>query len=130
MAYNFKSIADVEVVEKPTNAANVLIEENGVVKKAPKSAVGGAGGGGLYVCFNEDNWTITHAPDDLYNTIKAMYDTCDFTPINIMLYYHTDVNLRSMSYMESRDDYFYIYYDGGYALEVYPDGTIEFMSYD
>ena len=44
MAYNFKSIADVEVVAKPAESANVLIEENGVIKKAPKTAVGGIGG--------------------------------------------------------------------------------------
>lgn len=44
MAYNFKSIADVEVVAEPTESANVLIEENGVIKKAPKTAVGGASG--------------------------------------------------------------------------------------
>jgi hypothetical protein len=43
MAYNFKSIADVEVVAEPTESANVLIEENGVIKKTPKTAVGGAG---------------------------------------------------------------------------------------
>jgi hypothetical protein len=42
MAYNFKSIADVEVVAEPTESANVLIEENGVIKKAPKTAVGGS----------------------------------------------------------------------------------------
>jgi hypothetical protein len=41
MSYNFKSIADVEVVAEPTESANVLIEENGVIKKAPKTAVGG-----------------------------------------------------------------------------------------
>jgi hypothetical protein len=46
MAYNFKSIADVEVVAEPAESANVLIEENGVIKKAPKTAVGGAGGAG------------------------------------------------------------------------------------
>ena len=44
MAYNFKSIADVEVVAEPAESANVLIEENGVIKKAPKTAVGGGGG--------------------------------------------------------------------------------------
>ena len=43
MAYNFKSIANVEVVETPTDTANVLIEENGVIKKTPKTAVGGTG---------------------------------------------------------------------------------------
>ena len=42
MAYNFKSIADVEVVAEPAESANVLIEENGVIKKTSKTAVGGA----------------------------------------------------------------------------------------
>lgn len=41
----FKRLSDVEVVAEPTESANVLIEENGVIKKAPKTAVGGAGGG-------------------------------------------------------------------------------------
>lgn len=44
MAYEFKKLSDVAVVETPTDTANVLIEEDGVIKKAPKSAVGGAGG--------------------------------------------------------------------------------------
>lgn len=44
MAYNFKSIADVDMVEAPAETANVLIEEDGIIKKAPKTAVGGAGG--------------------------------------------------------------------------------------
>lgn len=39
----FKRLCDVEVVVEPTESANVLIEENGVIKKAPKTAVGGAG---------------------------------------------------------------------------------------
>ena len=43
MSYEFKSIADVEVVAEPGKSANVLIEENGVIKKAPKTAVGGDG---------------------------------------------------------------------------------------
>lgn len=42
MAYNFKSIADVEVVAEPAESANVLIEENGVIKKTPKAAIGGS----------------------------------------------------------------------------------------
>lgn len=55
MSYNFKSIADVEVVAKPTESANVLIEENGVIKKAPKTAVGGSGS--LVIVFNSEEWT-------------------------------------------------------------------------
>lgn len=41
----FKKLSDVEVVAEPAESANVLIEEDGVIKKAPKTAVGGAGGG-------------------------------------------------------------------------------------
>lgn len=41
MAYEFKKLSAVEVVAEPTESANVLIEENGVIKKAPKTAVGG-----------------------------------------------------------------------------------------
>lgn len=41
MAYEFKKLSDVEIVEAPADTANVLIEEDGVIKKAPKTAVGG-----------------------------------------------------------------------------------------
>jgi hypothetical protein len=37
----FKKLSDVEVVAEPTESTNVLIEEDGVIKKAPKTAVGG-----------------------------------------------------------------------------------------
>ncbi len=40
MAYEFKKLSDVEVVETPTDSANVLIEENGVIKKVDKKLVG------------------------------------------------------------------------------------------
>lgn len=33
MSYNFKSIADVDVVKTPADNANILIEENGIIKK-------------------------------------------------------------------------------------------------
>lgn len=39
----FKKLSDVEVVETVSDSANVLIEEEGVIKKAPKSQVGGGG---------------------------------------------------------------------------------------
>ena len=72
MAYNFKSIADVDVVAEPSEAANVLIEENGVIKKAPKTAVGGAGKSEADIIFE-----IVHDPDNWsYNVsfVKGSYD--------------------------------------------------------
>lgn len=47
MSYEFMKLSDVEVVETPTENANVLIEEDGVIKKAPKTAVGGASTGSV-----------------------------------------------------------------------------------
>lgn len=49
MAYDFKRLGDVDLVDAPAENANVLIEENGIIKKASKDAVGGStGGGGSY----------------------------------------------------------------------------------
>lgn len=77
MAYNFKSIADVEVVAEPTESANVLIEENGVIKKAPKTAVGSAGGSEADLVI-EINQHIEDATIDnvsiISGSIDAVYD--------------------------------------------------------
>jgi hypothetical protein len=79
MAYNFKSIADVEVVAEPAESANVLIEENGVIKKAPKTAVGGAGSTGGneeldldidMISDGERNWSYTTNFINTFENIK------------------------------------------------------------
>lgn len=69
----FKKLSDVEVVAEPTESANVLIEENGVIKKAPKTAVGGGMGGSLMLYpYNGDN----NEPrvDRTYDEIKDVLD--------------------------------------------------------
>lgn len=94
MAYEFKKISNVEVVAEPTESANVLIEENGVIKKAPKTAVGG---GEIFIinanfeedmetgedkvtldktfdeikeAYNEDKLLVIKTPYGFYNCIK------------------------------------------------------------
>lgn len=39
-AYEFTKLRDVTAVDAPSDAANVLIEEDGVIKKTPKASVG------------------------------------------------------------------------------------------
>lgn len=46
MAYEFKSLGTVDVVETASDTANVLIEEDGEIKRVAKSGVGG----------NKDTW--------------------------------------------------------------------------
>jgi hypothetical protein len=40
---DFKKLSDVEVVAEPIESANVLIEEDGVIKKTPSSSFAGGG---------------------------------------------------------------------------------------
>ena len=69
MAYNFKSIADVEVIAEPAESANVLIEEDGVIKKAPKAAVGGGETSGCFAIAKGDG--SVRASEGLYENLYA-----------------------------------------------------------
>lgn len=40
MAYEFTKLSDVALTNEPATSANVLVEENGEIKKVPKSAIG------------------------------------------------------------------------------------------
>lgn len=70
----FKRLSDVEVVAEPTESANVLIEENGVIKKAPKTAVGGAEPD-LVIRFNDhlESATIDNI-SIVSGSVEAVYD--------------------------------------------------------
>jgi hypothetical protein len=41
MSYEFKRLSDTEMVATVGDSASILIEENGVIKRAPKDEVGG-----------------------------------------------------------------------------------------
>lgn len=71
----FKRLSDVEVVAEPTESANVLIEENGVIKKAPKTAVGGVSGeADLVIEINQhiENATIDNI-SIVSGSVEAVY---------------------------------------------------------
>jgi hypothetical protein len=80
----FRKLSDVEVVAEPAESANVLIEENGVIKKAPKTAVGGTGGGddgNYFISFDGDEWKdsiqsypVLAATENLYQKIADRLD--------------------------------------------------------
>lgn len=83
MALEFKNMATVDVVETVADNATVLIEEGGVIKRAPKSEVGGDGGeADLVLTVNNidlatleitaDNLVITSGSvEDVWNAIKS-----------------------------------------------------------
>jgi hypothetical protein len=81
MAYNFKSIADVEVVAEPAESANVLIEENGVIKKAPKTAVGGNNGADAVVIQYDIETEKVFVTPDAYNILFDAFTNSIGIPI-------------------------------------------------
>ena len=71
----FKRLSDVEVVAEPAESANVLIEENGVIKRVSKDEIGGklssnAGTGfgfDVVIFSNAENASVIHGD---YSDIK------------------------------------------------------------
>ena len=132
MVYNFKSIADVDVVDKPTDTASILLEDNGIIKKAPMAAVGGSGMCGLSIVYDNDNdYNILYASEDLYGTLVEAMNS----------YQIPNVTLYSVSNNDNGIDIYatcayrircYPEYDGyinaefgAFAANIYSDGRIE-----
>ena len=103
----FKKLSDVAVVETPAETANVLIEEDGVIKKAPKTAVGGSGGNEPDMVITvsaksntqitSDNYTITDGSVD--NVFAAFHD--GRYPVIKVRFYSNDNN----AYTAIREEY-------------------------
>ena len=84
----FKKLSDVEVVEAVSDNANVLIEENGVIKKAPKNQVGGAPiGSGIdtyMIVFYGMSDNPVFVSEGLFERIVYMFE--QKIPINLAIY--------------------------------------------
>ena len=128
MAYNFKSIADVEVVAEPTESANVLIEENGVIKKAPKTAVGG---GGVHTVLidglNENKITVT---DGIYEALEAFLDGV-YTDVRVMWRENADyksTRIFPVTFISRYpgEDYLSIHCDGGLSVYIRKNGEHDY----
>lgn len=136
MAFEFKKLSDVEVVEEPTESANVLIEENGVIKKAPKTAVGGkdieVSGLPYHVRVRYDVNSQEYSCDLDY------YDLYELMKTGVFLYATIEANYSGEYEIDPSNGYFYcrntwmpdsdvigffqvgseremIFYDGGYV---------------
>ena len=128
MSYNFKSIADTQVVTEPSESVHVLIEENGEIKRAPKTAVGGSGGGETYVIY-KNGGDIT-ATEGIYDAVKEFLNDVIANFINIAIFENYSDYLRCI-----KIDYIYPpdSYDGRITLEaggmniyLYEDGTFSY----
>lgn len=96
MALEFKKLSDVESVEVVAETANVLIEEDGVIKKAPKTQVGGASGSGSDNIFfvtqekpgNNANEPFAEAEAALLAGKQVLLKQLNGDTINIYAFHH------------------------------------------
>lgn len=118
MTYEFKKLSEVETIEEVTETANVLIEEDGVIKKTPKSNVGGAGGVGFDFIIITDNNRNSRLEvgsyQNLYNKIinrelifglaskyseySDFSETCYFTDFRISITSSDEIQIECVNY--------------------------------
>ena len=128
MSYNFKSIADTQVVAEPSESVHVLIEENGEIKRAPKTAVGGSGGGETYVIY-KNGGDIT-ATEGIYDAVVKFLADPIANFINIVIF----ENYSDYLYCRDLYDIYHpesnnngrITFDTGMLIYLYEDGTFSY----
>ena len=86
MAVEFKKLAGVDTVETATDAANVLIEEGGTIKRVPKTEVGGSGGSEPEVVIIDTSGGTEH----IGNVKRKMTDSLDNNIPTIFYFKYTD----------------------------------------
>ena len=136
----FRKLSDVEVVAEPAESANVLIEENGVIKKAPKTAVGGGDDSNYFITFDGYEWDdniqsypILAATENLYQ--KMADRLTNKMNVDITLYKYTyydnrlEVATQRLYRIDLRDDCILVEC-GSYAAYIYPNGTIQVNYWD
>lgn len=97
----FKRLSDVEVVAEPTESANVLIEENGIIKKAPRTTVGGGETPDMVIIVNSnsydkllsENCNITEGS---VSNVFAAFHAGRYPTIKIRFYKYNDTDYTAI----------------------------------
>ena len=81
----FTRLADVEVVETATDVDKVLIEQNGEIKRVPKTEVGGSGSNTLTIHANMDTTTgeVTVSANITFDEAFAALANCELGGVAI-----------------------------------------------
>ncbi len=134
MAYEFTKLSDVAVAETPTDNSHVLIEEDGVIKKAPKTAVGGSGEPDAIITLSGRS-NVYDACSGAYYTLGG-YDSVmnkmnsGIMPlISIEWFYPPVLSISSVtSCIKTTDGFIQVFFKVGndeLTLFLHTDGTIE-----
>lgn len=124
MAYNFKNLADVELLDAIPEEANVLVEVNGTTKRAPQAASGGYVKLFVvkHIAHEDDPALDTFEPNMTYEELKAMLEA-DEPPMFVCKYTWNDDGAQGITYNCK----------GSYGLEgdvihIFGDGEFKYTS--
>lgn len=130
----FKKLSAVEAVNEVADTANVLIEENGIIKKAPKSAVGGvASSENYYIVVSSEKYSsdsngdifAEYVTDGMYEAIGDLI--ASFNPINIQIFIvdrkHNSFSGVGISSLQYEDNCYKGYAGNTTAVEIYSNNT-------
>lgn len=126
---DFKKLSAVDVVESVNDSVTVLIEEDGVIKRAPKTAVGGAGNDDtntIIIASNVINGERYYVSADVYQALRKMINRQAWFNFVLMDYRVNDIifdNLAYISLSESTDEEIVAYFSS-YGMSAYSNGEI------
>lgn len=142
MAYEFKKLSKVDTVETVSDTASVLIEENGVIKRAPKTEVGGKSAEWDVVIHLEGGYTMETVEsfelvqgsfDELYEKIKSkkMPKACIYWHYHYGEYSDKCTNMVSFTIWNDEDRIsidFFISEDNRHHLYMHPNNEVRYGS--
>jgi hypothetical protein len=81
MALEFKKLSEVTVAEEVSDAANLLVEDNGEIKRISKKGIGGGSAGGIVVFtyLGDEEWSCSHT----FTEFAEMYDNLTLNIVQI-----------------------------------------------
>lgn len=107
--YKPRKLAEVDVVAEPADTANVLIEQDGEIKRAPKTAVGG--GGGKPVIFRLSN-------DAMYSDVACTKQATVADVVDAYFANRAYFEMSSMDGTRAPQKVIGFYFSGGAYAEV------------
>ena len=130
MAYNFKNLADVELLNAMPEEANVLVEVNGATKRAPQVKVESGGIPRLFVLSEpiEEEPYLKMTPSLSYEELKALLES-DNPPVLVIKEISVEEGVQYSGFSVQNCYYSIeegiIGVSGNLIMRYKPDGTFE-----
>ena len=122
MSNNLKSIADTTLINESTDTTNLLVEEDGEIKRLPASAIAGNSRCSIFFEFKSD-YTFSHSYEEIKNAVLSgqhvvgYYYDSNYQGLMTFLYPSTHWDNHIKFYSPQENQHFIIYDWGEWCVE-------------